>query len=609
MTVDAWGIEDGWTDVHGRRQTASPDTIAAIREAMGDPSQGRPATVLPQGRGGALDGPALLRLEGESEPGEVEALPADLPIGTHELDPTDGSPGTHLIVSPGRCHLPADLRAWGATVQVPTARSRTSWGIGDLADVRLLAQWLHGLGAGTVALSPLHAPTPTPPISRSPYYPSSRRWRSPLLIRVDEVEGASAVGGLGAVAAQARSLLDSELVDRDACWALQRTALERIWAASERAGLPGLAAWRAEQGAALESWALFCALAEGHGADWRTWPAELRHPSGPAVGRTAGELEDRIAFHCWLQLLVDRQLERARSVGPRIVQDLAIGADPGGADSWIWQELQAGGFSIGAPPDEFVPEGQSWGLPPWIPWRLRDRGYRPLSGLLRAALVEGGGLRIDHVMGLKRVFWVPEGASAAEGAYVRFHGRELLHVVAIESVRAGAIVIGEDLGTVEEGFRDELRDMGILSTRLLWFEDRPPEAWPAQSLAMIGTHDLPTLAGMCSGADSPAAMRDRLQAVVDSSELQRYAAVTEVVHARLGAAPAMLALASLEDLLGVTERPNLPGSTDDQRPNWSRALPVPIEDLGDRPETLAALRGLAAGRGNPPEPLGARGGI
>jgi 4-alpha-glucanotransferase len=596
MATDAWGIDDGWEDTDHRWNSASPATVDAIRTAMGDPAGGRRTLVVRPGAETPLSVPAHLRLEDGTDLGDVATLPRDLPLGIHDLIPLDGGPSTSLIVSPGRCHLPAGLRTWGVTMQVPTTRSRQSWGIGDLADVRSVGEWLGGLGAGLLAMSPLHAPTPVHPIASSPYYPSSRRWRSPLLLRVDEVPGGD-TAEVASLAAEARALLTNDLVDRDRSWVLQRRALEAIFDDRPQADRDRLHAWRAEQGEPLEGWARFCALAERHGSSWRHWPDTLRHPDAPEVTRATHELADRVTFHAWLQLLVDDQLETARLAGPRLLQDLAVGVDPGGADAWLWQDLLADGFSIGAPPDEFEPDGQTWGLPPWVPWRLRDLGYRPLADLLRASLVAGGGLRIDHVMGLSRLFWVPEDGAPADGAYVRFAGRDLLDVVALESARAGAIVVGEDLGTVEPAFRTELRTTGILSTRVVWFEHAPPEEWPSEALAMVTTHDLPTLAGLCRGHDSPPAMRANLEAVVGPVDGRPVQDVAVAVHRHLGRSPAALAAATLEDLLGVEERPNRPGTTSTERPqNWSRPLPVAVDELPAHEGAAATLAALAEGR-------------
>jgi 4-alpha-glucanotransferase len=594
VATDPWGVDDGWFDTQGRWQAAAPATVEAIRAAVGGPDRAAPVWVVRPGEAPPLTGPCRLVLEDGTDLGDLERLPPDLPLGLHDLAPLDDGPVTTLLVGPGRCHLPAG-RAWGVVAQVPTTRSRRSWGIGDLADVRSLAEWLRDLGGGFLALSPLHAPTPVPPIPTSPYSPSSRRWRSPLLLRVDELPGGDDEV-VAALAARARTRLADPHVDRDACWAAQRAALEHLWG---RLGAPehqALAAWRAAQGAPLEGWARFCALAERHGPRWQTWPAELRRPEGPAVARAAAAAADRVAFHAWLQLLLEGQLDAAGAVGPRLVQDLAVGVDPSGADAWLWQDLLAHGFSLGAPPDDFAPEGQRWGLPPWLPVALRDRGYRPFAELVRA-LLRGGGLRIDHVMGLERAFWVPEGGRPADGAYVRFAARELLEVVALESARTGAVVVGEDLGTVEAGFREDLARYGLLSTRVVWFEEDPPERWPRQALALVTTHDLPTLAGMCTGVDRPEGMWAPLVRLVGDSLDAPVAAVAAAVHGRLGASPASLAAATLEDLLGVAERPNRPGTLDDERPNWSVALPVPIEDLRGRTDVGRTLAALAATRG------------
>jgi 4-alpha-glucanotransferase len=591
VTTDAWGIEDGWTDTAGQWQHANPDTVEAIRAAMGEPA-GRAVHVVRPGQALALAGPGRLVLEDGTDLGAVDQVPPDVPPGIHQHL---GATASWLLVSPGVCHVPAGLRTWGVTMQVPTTRSRASWGIGDLADVRAVATWITGLDGDAVALSPLHAPTPVAPIEPSPYRPSSRRWRNPMLLRVDEL-ASSAPSEIATAGRRARARLAEPVVDRDATWRDQCAALESVWAALGPDVRGQVAAWSTAQGSDLERWARFCALAERHGASWRRWPAELRHPDSPAVERAADGLADRVAFHAWLQHAIHTQLDEARAAGARLVQDLAVGAHPDGADAWAWQDLLADGFSIGAPPDEFESDGQAWGVPPWIPWRLRDAGYLPLAGLLRAAMVAGGGLRIDHVMGLRRLFWVPAGGEPRDGAYVRFAGRELLELVALESSRAGALVIGEDLGTVEAGFREELAATGILSTRVVWFEDEPPERWPEHALGMVTTHDLPTLSGLVGGTDSPPAMRARLERLVGPVAGRSDEDVALDVHARLGAGATALVLATLEDLAGSTERPNRPGTTSDDRPNWSLALPVAVDDLPRHPRATAVLGALAGGR-------------
>lgn len=614
VTTDRWGVDDGWAGNDGVWHAAPAETLAAINDALGRSSQetpGRPAQIVRPGTAAPVEARSSLLLEDGTDFGQVDVLPLDVPIGVHTLISMLDGERTTLIVSPGRCHLPADLRAWGVAMQIPTARSASGWGIGDLADVQTVAVWLDRLGAGALALSPLHAPTPIAPIQTSPYYPSSRRWRSPLLLRVDAIPGASDLPQVTRLAGGARSAaMQHPIIDRDAVWERQRDALELLWAHRPDRAAAEAERWRQDQGTRLEAWARYCALAEVHGASWTTWPHALRHPDSPAVARAAEALVDRVAFHAWLQYLVEQQLQGAKIGSVRLIQDLAIGVDPRGADAWLDQDLLGLAFSVGAPPDDFAPDGQSWGLPPFIPWRLREAGYQPWAELLRGTMAQGG-LRVDHVMGLSRLFWIPNGASPAEGTYVRFPGRDLLEVLALESARAQALVVGEDLGTVEDGLRHALMEAGVLSTRLIWFEDVPPERFPAGSVAMVTTHDLPTIVGVWTGADetelaalgraTPAkeqgSLGRRLDALVDLPPTTPPGTVIDAVHERLGGSTAALAIATLEDLCEVAERPNIPGTTT-ERANWSRALPIDTDALPADSTVANHLAALAAGRGD-----------
>jgi 4-alpha-glucanotransferase len=607
MATDPWGIDDGYWDASGRWRATSPDTVAALRQAMGaghadTPPDGPAVRVVRAGRPAPLPGPCELALEDGSGLRAEGELPADLPVGYHELRPLDDRPASRLIVTPGRCHLPDDLRAWLLTVQLPGCRSAASWGIGDLADLRAIGAWSAERGAGMLGVSPLHAPRPVGRVKASPYSPSSRRWFNPLLLRIEELPGAgdATVEALGA---QARALNAAPVVDREAVWALKRRALDHLWDAhgpdlrSER--------WRAEMGGELEDYARFCALAEHHGSGWRDWPSEHRHPSAAGVASFAADRPDRVAFWAWVQFLVDEQIRRAEEP-VALLTDLAVGVDPDGADAWCLQDLLALGVRVGAPPDEFNRAGQDWGLPPFVPHALRAAAYEPLASLWRAAMGHGGGLRIDHVMGLFRLFWLPPGGSPADGAYVRYPADELLAVLAIESVRAGAVVVGEDLGTVEEGVRDRLHAAGLLSYRLVWFEAAVPDRYPLQALGAVTTHDLPTIAGVWSGDDAHdqraagiepdeaalGRLRDRLVALTGLDGGAPVDDVIVAVHQRLAAAPCALVGATLEDALALGRRPNLPGTTT-ERPNWSLGLPLPLEDVLDHPlvgRVAAALR-------------------
>jgi 4-alpha-glucanotransferase len=543
--------------------------------------------------GGRLARPGEVTLEDGTGLGRLDALPRDVPLGYHRLVP-DGEDGeVMLITGPGRCHLPG-ARSWGWSAQLYATRSMSSWGIGDLADLRVLGRWAAALGAGFVSVNPLHAVAPGVPQQASPYFPSSRRFRNPLYLRVEEVPGAAASGlDLERLARAGRALNGGSRIDRDAVLELKRRALERIWKAGPP--LDGLAAFRREHGVALDQWATFAAVAERHGPRWRDWPGELRRPDAPSVAGFAAAERHRVDFHAWLQWQLDEQLARANAALP-LIGDLAIGIDRHGADAWAWQDELAPGATVGAPPDAFNPAGQDWGMPPFVPHRLRASGYRPLIETLRATLRHAGGLRIDHVLGLFRQWWIPRGSDPTDGAYVRYPTDELLEIVALESARAGALVIGEDLGTVAPGVRRELRRRRILSCRLVYFERVAPGRYPRGSLGGVTTHDLPTVAGLWHGSDLVAQRRAGLEpdaAGVDRlrERVRRVAGVTadagvdEVVlrlHAALAASPSLLVGATLEDALRVEERPNLPGTLD-RYPSWSIPLPRPLEEIMSDP--------------------------
>jgi 4-alpha-glucanotransferase len=592
--ADPWGIDDGYFDVHGHWHATPDDTRAALRQAMGADGDGPPAPehplwVVRAGDTEPLLGPCELRVEGGEGRLVEHHLPADLPVGYHDLAPLDGGPVTRLIAGPGRCHLPPDLREWVLSIQLPACRSAESWGVGDFADLRAIGTWAAARGAGMVAVNPLHAPLPTDRVEPSPYFPSSRRWLTPVALRIEELPGAAGNPALGDHATEARRLNRRPLLDRDTAWAHKKAALEVLWA--EQGSDLRFERWRDEQGDALEDYARFCALVEHHGDGWRAWPDDQRHPGGAGVAEFAASNRERVAFWAWLQFLAADQLGRAEEPLP-LLTDLAIGVDPDGADAWALQDVLATGVRVGAPPDEFNRVGQDWGLPPFVPHALRAAGYAPLAALWRAALGHGGGLRIDHVMGLFRLFWIPPGGGPADGAYVRYRGDELLAVLAIESMRAGAVVVGEDLGTVEHEVRGALDAAGVLSMRVAWFEEAPPEHYPVQALAAMSTHDLPTVAGVWSGEDGA----DQRAAGIEPDEdalgrlagrlmgltgLGPDAPVDDVIvaaHERLAAAPSMLVAGSLEDALALPRRPNLPGTTD-ERPNWSLALPVPLSEV------------------------------
>ena len=363
-------------------------------------------------------------------------------------------------------------------------------------------------------------------------------------------------------------------------------------------------AFRREQGVSLERFAAFCVLAEKFGPDWRKWPEEYRRADNAAVVRFAAEHSSEIGYHAWLQWLLDRQLSAAAGVIP-LLQDLPVGMDPGGADAWEWQDLLAKEMVVGAPPDAFNADGQDWQLPPFVPAKLRAAGYGPIIETIRAVLRHAGGLRIDHVMGLFRLWWIPRGQHPQKGWYVRYPADDLLGIVALESHRAGAVIVGEDLGTVEPGVRERLALRRVLSCRLLWFEPRPPAEYPELSLASVTTHDLPTIAGLWSGADEAAQRAIGLKVGDERHRLHEHlrellgvandAPVTDVIeqaYRRLAQAPSRIITATLEDAQAMRERPNMPG-TIDQWPNWSLVLPQDFETMleAELPRRIAMALG------------------
>jgi 4-alpha-glucanotransferase len=388
-----------------------------------------------------------------------------------------------------------------------------------------------------------------------------------------------------------------EHIDRDEVWTAKVAALELLFGyAQERP--------EAENSRGLDDFALWCALAEQHGAGWRSWPRELQDPHDPAVESARSELAPRVAFHRWLQHCCTEQLQAAQhaatesgmSVG--VVHDLAVGVDPQGADAWALQRELATGFSVGAPPDSFNQQGQNWGLPPWRPDRLAETGYAPLREMVRAVLRGGGGLRIDHILGLFRLWWVPEGSSAADGSYVSYDADALLGVIALEAEQTGALVVGEDLGTVPRQVRQMLQERAVFGSTVLWFERDddgdlvPPERWRAEAVASVTTHDLPTAAGFLTGehvrvradlgllndpaaeAANSARERAEMAQLLEAKGLAARGTLDEQIvalHELLALSPSRVLLASLGDAVGDLRQPNMPGTVDEY-PNWR--LPV-----------------------------------
>ncbi len=503
---------------------------------------------------------------------------------------------------------------WGWAVQLYAARSRASWGIGDLDDLARLASWSSTLGARVLVLNPLHAVAPVHPQQTSPYYPASRIWRNPLALHIESMPGAASLGEeLNRLANAGRALDERRLIDRDAVFRLKRAAFDRLFARwttdADRTARDEFAAYCAQHGSDLRMFGVYCALAERHGGGWQAWPPSYHSPTSGRVARFARE-HDAAGSAAHVAPVAARDPARERRTG---------GMQPRRRSRGRVRSRRFGCLDVARPPrlgcacrrapDGFNVDGQDWGLPPFIPWKLRAAHFEPFIKTVRAAMRGVAGLRVDHVMGLYRLFWIPPDGSPKTGAYVHLPAQELLDLLTLESVRAGAFVVGEDLGTVEDEVRDDLADRGILSYRLLWFEEEEPERYPVQALAAVTTHDLPTLAGAWTGADLEAQKRigmtvsesgaswfksqlEKATGFGPDTELPR---VTVAAHRALADAPSAVVAGTLDDALGVEERPNMPGTVEEW-PNWSLALPKTLEEIEDDQVVRAVAAALDAGR-------------
>jgi 4-alpha-glucanotransferase len=606
--AEAAGVSASYLDWRKRRVRVPDQTLAAILDALGESGEIDDSGNGPGGRG-------------------------------------DGGGVGHLPRRPRE-------RAWGLTVQLYSVRSRRSWGHGDLRDLADLAAWsAKDLGAGFMLINPLHAGEPSPPLSNSPYLPMTRRYISPLYLRIEDIpeyqrltpEQRRQVAGLARpLRAASRT---AELIDRDRVWRAKRRALEIMFSVGMTAEREACyRSYVTAEGKALADWAAWCALAELHGPDWRGWPAELANPGRAASITSASPVSERAAFHSWLQWLADQQLAEAqrvaRSAGMPIglITDLAVGVHPGGADAWAHQDLLVRGMSVGAPPDGFNQRGQDWSQPPFNPCWLAATGGRPFAELLAAAFRHAGGLRVDHVMGLMRLWWIPEGMPPDQGAYVTYDHRLMVDTLAAEAARADAVAIGEDLGTIDSWIRRHLASQHILGTEMAWFAHRrdgqplPAARWRRWCMATVGTHDVPPVAGFVAG--DQVTVRARL-GLLPNPEGERNAfelalsrwrdaltgagllapgreptarEMTVAMYGYLAQTPSVLIGVALADAVGDRRTQNIPGTTDEY-PNWRVPLcdgageAVLLEDLPGLPLVKLVVRAAARPNAECPAPV------
>lgn len=583
----AAGVATSYLDWARQRVDVSPEAVAATLDLVG--------RAVP--RALVSTGPSPVAGSVTLESGETVSVEvgAPLPEGVHRAGDRP------LVVAPPALPDPAEgQRAWGWQVQLYQLRSARSWGIGDYADLRTLARETAAQGADVLLVNPMHAITPVHPVQPSPYFPSSRRFADQVGVAVDALPEYAAASP--ALRAQVDALRppNAERIDRDAVWAAKRAAFALLVPDSYPVGAPA----EPEDWAGKGGFAVFSALAEQLGADWKSWPPRIQRPGPEAVAAADPE---RVRLHRWLQERAVEQLDaaqaeaRAGGMAVGIVHDLAVGVDPVGADSWLLPGDLASGATVGAPPDSFNQRGQDWGFPPFRPDRLAETSYEPFRQVVRAALEHGGGMRVDHVMGLFRLWWVPAGRGAAGGTYVAYDAEAMMAVLVLEATRAGALVVGEDLGTVDPAIRIALDKAGVLGSAVLWFsreEDEitplPPARYRERAVASVSTHDLPTAYGLL--ADEQVRVRDslgqldrpleeeqrrvreekdRLLAMMRAEGLALAGTPDDELvldmYRLLLKTPCRYVLAAPADAVGDLRQPNLPG-TQDEYPNWRLPL-------------------------------------
>ncbi|SHJ15551.1 4-alpha-glucanotransferase [Tessaracoccus bendigoensis DSM 12906] len=573
-------------------------------------------------------------------------LGADLPTGYHLIraTTTKGTQQGSLIVTPSFVGFPPamrDQRVWGFGTQLYSVTSRESWGIGDLGDLSDLIIWSGTRQfAGYVLINPLHAAEPVPPLEPSPYLPASRRFVNPLYIRPEAIAEFASLRKaerreIRGLRKRARSVAEaSGIIDRNSIWPLKLEALRIVFRTGMReARRIAYDDFRRREGAGLRNFAVWCVLCQEHGRHWDEWPAELRRPSSPEVARFADDHAEDVDFFEWLQWIAQSQVAEAQATSSQvgmpvgIVSDLAVGVHKFGAETWMMPDVFAHGMSVGAPPDQYNQAGQDWVQPPWRPDKLEELAYAPFRAMVSAALRGVGGVRVDHIIGLFRLWWVPEGGGPTVGTYVRNNHEAMVGILALEAQRAEALIVGEDLGTVEPWVRDYLARRGILGTSVLWFESdehgQPLAAdrWREYCMASVTTHDLPPTLGYLAGdhvrlreslglltepleAELEHARREQAEwlgtlvdyGLLDEAKTDDQVEVLLALHRYLLRTPSKVLLANLTDAVGERRAQNQPG-TIDEYPNWRVPLGdgdgerIQLEDVfrADLPRRLAAV--------------------
>lgn len=592
-------------------------------------------------------------------------LPGVPGTGYHKfrlIDPQGAQQEMTVILAPDRAWHPADLDEgkglWGIATQLYALRREGDWGMGDYTALDELCRRAGRAGAASVGVNPLHALFPARPERYSPYAPSSRIFANIWYLDGTAIANfATCAEAQGMVAGRgfAQALEDSrkaELIQYDEVGPRKRALLDVLYQDfrdhhdTDEHG-QAFRAFMAGQGEAGRRFATFEALQEHflaqdpHLGYWRHWPAEFRDPASQAVADFAASHAQRVEFFLWLQWQVDVQLGqvaatcRAEKMPIGLYRDLGVGIADDGAEAWAEQDLLALGVSVGAPPDPLNLKGQDWGLAPYDPIALRQAAYRPFIDMVRANMRHAGAMRLDHAMSLQRLYWIPRGMAADQGGYLRYPMDDLFAIIRLESCRNRCLVIGEDLGTVPDGFRDRLFGDGLYAYRLLFFERdgqgelQAPEHFTTQAATMVGTHDLPSLHGYWLGLDldwreklglyprPEMAAEERANRVRDVAAMVRAFqaqhlladdfpvsgtlseaqndAFSKAAHAYVERSASRLVMVQIEDVLGLVMQMNLPGTTD-QHPNWRVRLPVEVETLFADPRMVHLAQTIMAER-------------
>ncbi|MDR2620924.1 MAG: 4-alpha-glucanotransferase [Propionibacteriaceae bacterium] len=594
------GVSAGYVNTNGAYVVTGTKTLALVAEAFTQ-------------RGVSGDNPeVLICTPGRYHPGLFGTIVKESgrscraagyinEAGYHTLY-LDGGGRRFVIAAPEQ--LPTPKRGWGWQVQLYSARSSYSWGIGDFQDLATICRLAAEQGASCVQVSPVHATAPISKPQDSPYSPASREFLNLLHVAIGLVPGAEMVD-LSDLAAQGRALNQERLINRTAVWRLKLAALERIWQ-MVRDDLPlEYQLWRDKRGLQLSRFSIWCAIAEQCDTPkWRSWPHELRRPDSDMVRDFAMHNAGRVEFYSWCQWVASQQFYGACHAGAAVIADVAVGFDANSEDAWNYQDAVCFDFEIGAPPDDHNIEGQRWGLPPLLPTRLIEGDFRVFINMVRATLAHASALRLDHVMQLWRLYWVPKNLPATEGVYIYYPVDALLAILRVEAARQGAWIVGEDMGTVAAGVRETMAVIGLLGNRSAM---RTPVAeFPELGVGTSSTHDQVTVAGLITGSDVDDLNRigkgaDFVQiantrrglAELANLDPEKPAAdiTTADIHAAviaryrlLSSAPSRIVLVTLEDAAMVRERPNMPGTTDIY-PNWCLAIPNRLDDVMRSPLT------------------------